>query len=84
MVIVAQSARVPDCGSGGRGFEPLHSPQGDYSSVAEQMAVNHRVVGSSPSIPAYRSIVQRQHGGLQNRKREFESFYSCNARVAKW
>ena len=31
MVIVAQSARVPDCGSGGRGFEPLHSPQGNIA-----------------------------------------------------
>ena len=62
---------------------PLLTPR-EYSSVVEQMAVNHRVVGSSPSIPANRSMVQRQHGGLQNRKREFESFYSCNARVAKW
>ena len=31
MVIVALSARVPDCGSGGRGFEPLHSPQGNIA-----------------------------------------------------
>ena len=52
MVVVAQLARAPDCGSGGRGFEPLHSPKREYSSVAERMAVNHRVVGSSPSIPA--------------------------------
>ena len=27
MVGVAQLARAPDCGSGGRGFEPLHPPQ---------------------------------------------------------
>ena len=27
MVIVAQLVRVPDCGSGGRGFEPRLSPQ---------------------------------------------------------
>ena len=52
MVVVAQLARAPDCGSGGRGFEPLHSPKREYSSVVERMAVNHRVVGSSPSIPA--------------------------------
>ena len=52
MVVVAQLARAPDCGSGGRGFEPLLSPKREYSSVVERMAVNHRVVGSSPSIPA--------------------------------
>ena len=47
MVVVAQLARALDCGSGGRGFEPIHSPKREYSSVAERMAVNHRVVGSS-------------------------------------
>jgi hypothetical protein len=26
MVIVAQLVRAPDCGSGGRGFDPHHSP----------------------------------------------------------
>ena len=26
MVIVAQLVRAPDCGSGGRRFEPGHSP----------------------------------------------------------
>ena len=30
---------------------PLLTPR-EYSSVVEQMAVNHRVVGSSPSFPA--------------------------------
>ena len=28
-------------------------------------------------------MVQWQHGGLQNRRREFDSFYSCSARVEK-
>lgn len=59
MVVVAQLARAPDCGSGGRGFEPLHSPKREYSSVAERMAVNHRVVGSSPSIPASMEVWPR-------------------------
>ena len=27
MVIVVQLVRTPDCDSGGRGFEPHHSPQ---------------------------------------------------------
>ena len=59
MVVVAQLARAPDCGSGGRGFESLHSPKREYSSVAERMAVNHRVVGSSPSIPASMEVWPR-------------------------
>ena len=63
MVVVAQLARAPDCGSGGRGFEPLHSPKREYSSVAERMAVNHRVVGSSPSIPANRKYGRAVYGG---------------------
>ena len=52
MASVAQLVRAPECGSGGQGFETLCPPKREYSSVAERMAVNHRVVGSSPSIPA--------------------------------
>ena len=80
MVVVAQLARAPDCGSGGRGFEPLHSPKREYSSVAERMAVNHRVVGSSPSIPANRKYGRAVYGGTPLRcwtpqgSRKFESF----------
>ena len=60
MASVAQMVRAPECGSGGRGFEALCPPQREYSSVVEQMAVNHRVVGSSPSIPAsFGSMAER-------------------------
>ena len=31
MVVVAQLVRAPDCGSEGRGFEPLHSPHGNIA-----------------------------------------------------
>ena len=59
MASVAQMVRAPECGSGGRGFEALCPPEREYSSVAERMAVNHRVVGSSPSIPASMEVWPR-------------------------
>ena len=34
MVIVAQLVRVPDCGSGGRGFEPRLSPKKPDTNVS--------------------------------------------------
>ncbi len=32
-VIVAQLVRASDCGSGGRGFEPPHSPKPEFSKA---------------------------------------------------
>ena len=89
MVVVAQLARAPDCGSGGRGFEPLHSPQREYSSVAERMAVNHRVVGSSPSIPASMEVwprgLRRHPAKVQDSARGPESSnLSASAPLEDW
>jgi hypothetical protein len=33
MVVVAQLVRAPDCGSGGRGFEPHLPPRNETSSI---------------------------------------------------
>ena len=44
--------RALDCGSSGRGFESLRSPQnGPLAQLAEQLTLNQRVPGSSPGRP---------------------------------
>ena len=46
---VAQFGSAPDSGSGGRGFKSrCPNTFGPLAQMAEQVAVNHRVTGSSP------------------------------------
>ena len=66
MVGVVQLARMPDCGSGGRGFEPHHSPHFSKSrkslsvsgaslgcrQVVKARDFDSRIVGSNPATPA--------------------------------
>jgi hypothetical protein len=39
MVAVAQLVRAPDCGSGGRGFEPHPSPQKNKKKVTKDLLI---------------------------------------------
>ena len=52
MVGVAQLARAPDRGSGGRGFETHYPPHtieyGPVAQLAEQGTLNPKVQGSNP------------------------------------
>ena len=61
MVGVVQLARAPDCGSGGRGFEPHHSPhfhqepRGFSLGCRQEVKArdfDSRTVGSNPATPA--------------------------------
>lgn len=60
MVCVAQMVRAPDCDSGGRGFEPRHSPHqkntffpnqknGVIVQLEERLPCKQEVEGSTPS-----------------------------------
>ena len=56
VVAVVQSARMPDCGSGGRGFKSHQPPHHTLalwacSSTVEQATHNRLAVGSNPAGP---------------------------------
>ena len=56
MVGVAQLVRASGCGPEGRGFESHRSPhyftrRGPLAQLVEQLTLNQRVVGSSPTRP---------------------------------
>ncbi len=45
----------------------------DVAQLVEQVAVNHRVVGSSPSVVAIGAWCNWQHIGFWHRRSRFES-----------
>ena len=51
MLRVAQLVRAPDCGSGGRRFEPAHAPHGTLAQLVERQTEDLRVSGSIPEGP---------------------------------
>ena len=51
MLRVAQLARAPDCGSGGRRFKPAHAPHGTLAQLVERQTEDLRVSGSIPEGP---------------------------------
>ena len=51
MLRVAQLARAPDCGSGGRRFKSAHALHGTLAQLVERQTEDLRVSGSIPEGP---------------------------------
>ena len=67
MVGVAQLVRVPGCGPGGRGFEPLHSPH--------FLHLNNAPVAQLDRVADFESVGRRfeSYRAYQNRMCSFSS-----------
>ncbi len=51
MVAVAQLVRAPDCGSGGRGFKSLRSPQKQVTNI--KLQVTSQVTSNEVGAPTF-------------------------------